>query len=267
MESGFTSTVPLANGQLPSSVLEEEGEIYIPPMPTPSQINAEYAKEIAKANAEKAKERFHKSMHESLREQERFRRIADESPEILQLKDEYARKLNCYRETFNGRIRHKFRAHYTREMKLSDLKAELDLVESLVSTQFVPFLIKNSIIDCSSLLEGLSLYLGFPWFNLQKLTDDTVTLVSSGQIDDEVDQLAIQFGHILTRPAHERLAFKLARVCILRAYINSPAGKKQFNNPEHQQSTPEIQPNATPQPVSMDTAPKKSVRKRRTEGL
>ena len=150
-EEGPPSSVPLADGTIPSEqqLIEEEElkqqqwleEYEKKPDPTPAQFKAQIAANIAKESAEDAVERMKTDSYKTMKAQQKFKKTADQ--QLVDECAELARKLNAYRQKYNGIINYKFRKHYEVNLGYATLNSECKEVEIILNTQNLPNALKE----------------------------------------------------------------------------------------------------------------------------
>lgn len=241
------STVPLADiGKSPAEleaeqykrVQEQQEEIEKEEGPTGvtkaefnRKIAAETAVQIGKQNAERAFKNASKSATEKAKLQMKLDKAIDKSGFFDDEHRENCRKMNQYRDKYNGRINFVFKREYGPSMKPDYLKQCVHEVETILNTQDLPTVLKKMGIQVVNALEILSIAAGYEWFNLSGLTKDCEINAKSGYFDEELEQISIKWAAYFARPPEERLLLKLGMM-IAQKIGENMTGKSVSNLPK-----------------------------------
>lgn len=203
--------------------------------PTPAQIKASIAAKIGEQEAQKARQRMNKEVTESQKQKldQDYIKTAEQFDELKQDLIEKCRRLNEYRDHYEGKIRYEFRPHYHPDMRggRALIESELYNVKLLLNSRDLPSGIKQFIVYIAKGMETfLVSYFDAP---LGGIGNDVQLEMDAGFFDSEIEQLAIEWAGWLQMPPSKRLLAKLAYIIGRRTMytISTRAGLPTGSNP------------------------------------
>ena len=116
--------------------------------------------------------------YKTMKAQQKFKKTADQ--QLVDECAELARKLNAYRQKYNGIINYKFRKHYEVNLGYATLNSECKEVEIILNTQNLPNALKEIGYNVTQIIEKVSKLLGIPQLNLDGISEDYKVNAESG---------------------------------------------------------------------------------------
>lgn len=208
---------PVMQGILTAEQIES-GQSRVAPAPRPptaEEVRRSMVEAMAADNVRKGQARIKSTM--TMAQQRQAQKEANEAmktivPENSLEKMNLCDQMNKYKAKFIGKIVYKWAKtpYEPDDYDVATLRSMVLQVQILLNSVMVPEMMKSTIAQVVDLAETLSMsQTMFPGLSLAGFRAAYDMQVENHVYDDEVDELAIKYGHLFRRPPEVRLGMKL----------------------------------------------------------
>ena len=181
-----------------------------PPPPTPFQQGQAFAEALGNEEAKRTRQYLDRGFEAEKKAQQDFNKAVGKSNLFYEQNKIKCQKLNDYRFKYGGRDKDfpfNFHKDYTPDMGNELLDAHLQQVQLILSTGYIPKILKDSVNEIAKVIEKTAFYLGYPI--LSGFEKNIRTINATEAWDEEYEQLAIEWKRYFAQPPQIRLGFKI----------------------------------------------------------